>query len=60
VATTFFYKNYTGCKISASLNYITVRGEGKTGKARKQQDTLCATASPSVLWLAGHEHIYND
>jgi hypothetical protein len=54
---TFLYKNYTGRKISTSLSYITVRGEGKIERATEEQDALCAVASLPVPWLAGHQHI---
>jgi hypothetical protein len=30
--------SYTGRKISVSLRYVTVRGEGKMERARKEQD----------------------
>jgi hypothetical protein len=46
---------YTGRKISASLSYVTVRGEGKMERARGEQDSLCAIASspsPYLGWLA--------
>jgi hypothetical protein len=31
---------YTGCRISASLSYFTVRGEGKMERAWGEQDAL--------------------
>jgi hypothetical protein len=37
---------YTGRKISASLRYVTVRGEGKMEGARGEKDASCAIASP--------------
>jgi hypothetical protein len=40
---------YTGCKIFASLGYVTVKGEGKMERAREEQDALCAVASPPSL-----------
>jgi hypothetical protein len=46
----------TGRKISASLSYATVRGEGMMERARGEQDALYAIASPLSPyhgWLAG-------
>jgi hypothetical protein len=49
---------YTGRKISASLSYVTIRGEGKMEKAREEQDALCAVASPlPVPRLAGCQRV---
>jgi hypothetical protein len=47
--------NYTGGKISASLGYVTVRGEGMIERARGELNAFCAVAShssPYFGWLA--------
>jgi hypothetical protein len=46
--------NYTGRKISASLGYVTVRGDGTMGRARGEQDALCAIASPLPIPRLSH------
>jgi hypothetical protein len=52
--------HYTGRKISVSLSYVTVRGEGKL--ERGKQDALCDIASPPSSyhgWLATNACICN-
>jgi hypothetical protein len=55
--------SYTVCKISVSLSFVTLRGEGKLERARGEQDTLCAVASPPspyLSWLATNVCICNS
>jgi hypothetical protein len=53
---------YTARKICASLCFVTVRGERKRGRARVEQDVLCAIVSPPspyLDWLAANVCICN-
>jgi hypothetical protein len=47
--------------MSASLSYVTVKGEGKLETARAEKDAICRCRFPSlpVTWLAGHRRVCN-
>jgi hypothetical protein len=50
-ASYFYAIRYTEFKISSSLSYVTVRGEGKMEMVRGEQDALCTIVSPLSTYL---------